>query len=66
MDVEISQSGFLVGIRPVSVAGDDFFAEFLPVDGDPDASWRSGTLWVEGNYIDAILDGMREEGLVLG
>ena len=63
MDVQIGQSGSVIGIRPVSKAGEDFFAEYLPLDGDPDASWLNGTLWVESNYIENILDGMREEGL---
>lgn len=61
-DVVVIHHGSLVGMKPDSDAARDWIALHIP----DDAPWLGGSLMVEARFADAILDGMTDDGLVVG
>lgn len=60
-DVEVSNQGSLILVRPLTDAADEWIGQRV----QEDATWWYGSLVVEHRYADALIEGMRADGLVV-
>lgn len=58
MDVEVSNHGSIVLVRPLTKAAQDWLDENVN-----DARWLGYSMACEPRFVDALLEGMREDGL---
>lgn len=58
-DIEISNQGSIILMRPATDAGRDW----ISANVDPDAMWFGRSLVVEPRYAEDLIDGMRGDGL---
>lgn len=62
MDIEVSNHGTLIGLHPVSEAGEEWLTDNLP----DDVQCLGTTRFCEPRYAGDIVDGMRGDGLEVG
>ncbi len=60
-DAEVTNHGSIITILPLTEAAQEWMAENIPED----AQWFAGALAVEPRYVEAILRGMADDGLIL-
>jgi hypothetical protein len=64
LDFKLENHGSLFLIRPLSAAAKEWMQQNLPIDPPETQFWRDAVV-IEPRYIDAIVDGIIGDGLVL-
>ena len=59
-DLTVTDHGYVFLLTPVSEAGEAWIADHIPVDA---MRWGKNSVVVERRYIDAIVDGARNNNL---
>lgn len=62
IDVEVSNHGSLYGLNPLSETGEEWLAENLPED----TQCLGNVRFCEWRYIEPIVEGMQNDGLIIG
>ena len=61
VDIAIMVNGTIASLRPLTEAGVDALDD---LDFEP-WRWQSGAIVIEPRFVDAIVDGLRDRGLVV-
>ena len=64
LDFKLENHGSLFLLRPLSVAAKEWMQQNLPVDS-PETQFWGDAIVIEWRYVDAIVDGIIGDGLVL-
>jgi hypothetical protein len=64
LDFKLENHGSLFLLRPLSAAAKEWMQRNLPVDS-PETQFWGDAIVIESRYVEAILDGILGDGLVL-
>ncbi len=63
MDVQVSNHGSIYVLTPITDVAREWIDEYIPEDA---MRWGKDGVVVEPRYVDLVIAGMREAGLVVG